>query len=624
MEVSKWASSKYASGQVASNLQTCKPANLIITGFMGVGKSEVGQEVARRLGWEFVDMDALIEERLGMTINDIFATYGEGFFRQQERLLCRELGERHGLVIATGGGALIPEENRRTLGAGAMLICLTCEVDEILRRLSEAEDRPLLDLADRRAQIEALLTKRRWAYGRIPHQIDTTNLTIEEVAKRVIALYKREAKKMPVWTPLGGYEILLGEGLLAYVGEELRQLGLKSRLAVVVTDATVGELYGDVVWRSLQKVGFSPLLVEIPEGEAFKTLETVNSLYERFIEGGLDRSGVVLALGGGVIGDTAGFAAATYMRGVPLVHLPTTLVAMVDSSIGGKVGVDHPRAKNLIGAFYQPRLIVADLTALNTLPDVEFRCGLAEVVKAGVIGSPALFAHLEKVANSLPWQVVSPCESSPHKRPKTLNARRGEDSQPQAHKGLNRKAGRQLATTSAQRTYTQGGERVCKEGPAPLSWAIEEAIAVKVRIVEEDPFEQGRRAVLNLGHTFGHAFEALSHYTLRHGEAVSMGLVVAARVAVELGLCQEAVERSLVSLLTGLGLPVAWEGFEPEQVWEAMALDKKKRGKALRFVLPKDIGEVIVTDQVPKRFVLKALEETRGEKQNPCHSRTEP
>jgi len=524
---------------------------------MGVGKSEVGREVARRLGREFVDMDALIEERLGMTINDIFASYGEGFFRQQERLLCGELGERRGLVIATGGGALIPEENRRSLGAGAMLVCLTCEVDEILRRLSEAEDRPLLDLADRRAQIEALLAKRRWAYGRIPHQIDTTNLTIEEVAERVIALYKREAKKMPVRTPLGGYEILLGEGLLTHVGEELRRLGFNARGAVV-TDGTVGELYGDVVLRSLQEAGFFPLLVEIPEGETFKTLETVNTLYERFIEGGLDRSGVVLALGGGVLGDTAGFAAATYMRGVPLVHLPTTLVAMVDSSIGGKVGVDHPRAKNLIGAFYQPRLIVADLTALNTLPDVEFRCGLAEVVKAGVIGSPALFAHLER------------------------------------------------------------------EGPTPLSWAIEESIAVKVRVVEEDPFEQGRRAVLNLGHTFAHAFEALLHYTLRHGEAVSMGMVVAARVAVESGLCEEAVERRLVGLLAKLGLPVAWEGFEPEQVWEAMALDKKKRGKALRFVLPKGIGEVIVTDQVPKGVVLNALEERRGKKQNPCHSRTKP
>ncbi|MFQ5875569.1 MAG: 3-dehydroquinate synthase, partial [Dehalococcoidia bacterium] len=292
----------------------------------------------------------------------------------------------------------------------------------------------------------------------------------------------------------------------------------------------------------------------------FKTLEAVNFLYERFIKGGLDRSSVVLALGGGVIGDTAGFAAATYMRGVPLVHLPTTLVAIVDSSIGGKVGVDHPRAKNLIGAFYQPRLIAADLAALNTLPDIEFRCGLAEVVKVGVISSPALFAHLEK------------------------------------------------------------------EGPTPLSWVIEESIAVKVRVVEEDPFEQGRRAVLNLGHTFGHAFESLSHYTLRHGEAVSRGMVVAARVAVELGLCEEAIERRLVSLLAEFGLPVAWEGFElePEQVWEAMALDKKKRGKALRFVLPKGIGEVIVTEQVPKGVVLRALEETHGEKQNPCHSRTKP
>ncbi len=517
--------------------------NIVITGFMGTGKTSVGREVARRLGWEFVDMDVLIEERLGMSIPEIFATHGEGFFRQQERELCRELAQRRGLVIATGGGALVPEENRRVLGRSGILICLTCEVDELLRRLGKVKDRPLLEVADRRRRIESLLAQRREAYERIPHHIDTTGLTVEEVAERVIELLKSEAavERITVRTPTGGYEVHLGRGLLARVGELARQRGLRGR-AAVVTNPTVGGLYAPVVVESLRKAGFDPLVVEVPDGEAFKTLDTVRSLYDRFVEGGLDRASPVFALGGGVIGDTAGFAAATYMRGVPLVQLPTSLLAMVDASVGGKVAVDHPRGKNLIGAFHQPELVVVDPDVLATLPEDEFRAGLAEVIKAGVIGSPGLFEHLER------------------------------------------------------------------RGAEPLEWVIGEAIRVKAAVVEEDPYERGRRAILNLGHTFGHALEVLSGFSLRHGEAVAVGMAIAAEVAVRLGLCESSVRERLVALLRKFGLPTACGGYEPEAIWEAMATDKKRRGQRLRFVLPRAIGQVVVADDVPKELVLEVLE----------------
>ncbi len=505
---------------------------------MGTGKSEVGREVARRLGREFVDMDALIEERVGLTIPQIFAQRGEDFFRQQERQLCRELAQRRGLVIATGGGALIPEENRQALGASGLLVCLNCDVEEILRRLAQAEDRPLLDVADRRERIENLLAQRRQAYSRIPHQIDTTGLTVEEVVGRVIELL---GEKIAVRTPTGGYEIHLGEGLLARVGELMRQQELGDRVALV-TNPTVGELYAFTVVSSLREAGFEPVLCQAPDGEAYKTLDTVRSLYDQFIEGGLDRYGAVLALGGGVIGDMTGFAAATYMRGVPLVQLPTTLLAMVDASVGGKAAVDHPRGKNLIGAFKQPALVVIDPLALASLGEAEMRSGWAEVIKAGVIGSPSLFEQLEERGNALSPPVIA------------------------------------------------------------------EAIRVKVAIVEEDPYERGRRAVLNLGHTFGHALEVLSGFTLRHGEAVSMGMVAAARTAVALGLCDEMVAGRLTALLQHFGLPTGYAGYDPEEVWEAMATDKKKRGKKLRFVLPKAIGQVVVTDQAPKAVVLEVLE----------------
>jgi 3-dehydroquinate synthase len=523
-------------------------ANVVITGFMGTGKSKVGLEVARRLGWEFVDMDALIEERVGMTIPEIFAQQGEGFFRQQERQLCQELAKRRGLVIATGGGALIPEENRQALGTNGLLVCLTCDVEEIAQRLTQAEDRPLLDVdvADRRERIETLLAERRESYSRIPHQIDTTGLPVEEVVGMVIELLKSEAvaERIAVQTPTGSYEIHLGEGLLARVGELAWEQGLRGKVALV-TNPTVGDLYASPVAESLRKADLEPVICQSPDGEAHKTLDTVRSLYDQFIAGGLDRYGAVLALGGGVIGDVAGFAAATYMRGVPLVQLPTTLLAMVDASIGGKVAVDHPRGKNLIGAFKQPELVVIDPLALVTLDEAEMRSGWAEVIKAGVIGSPSLFKQLE-----------------------------------------------------------EGGDE-------PLLFIIAEAVRVKVAIVEEDPYERGRRAVLNLGHTFGHALEVLSGFTLRHGEAVSIGMVAATRTAVALGLCDETTEGRLAVLLQRFGLPTRYEGYEPVEIWRAMATDKKRRGKKLRFVLPRAIGQVVVTDQVPQAVVLEVLERLR-------------
>jgi len=522
-------------------LQTCRLANLIITGFMGTGKSKVGLEVARRLGREFVDMDALIEQRVGLTIPEIFAQLGEEFFRQQERELCQELAQRRGLVIATGGGALIPEENRQALGTSGLLVCLNCEVEEILRRLAQAEDRPLLDVADRRECIESMLAERREAYGRIPHQIDTTGLTVEEVAERVIGLL---VKRIAVRTPTGSYEIHLGEGLLARVGELAWERGLRDRVALV-TNPTVGDLYAPIAAKSLREADFEPFICQVPDGEAYKTLDTVGSLYDQFVEGGLDRYGAVLALGGGVIGDMAGFAAATYMRGVPLVQLPTTLLAMVDASIGGKVAVDHPRGKNLIGAFKQPELVVIDPLALTTLAEAEMRCGWAEAIKAGMIGSPDLFQRLEERGDEASLLVIA------------------------------------------------------------------EAVRVKVAVVEEDPYERGRRAVLNLGHTFGHALEVLSGFTLRHGEAVSVGLVAATRTAIALGLCDETVEDRLAALLQRFGLPTRYEGYEPNKIWEAMATDKKRRGKKLHFVLPQALGQVVVTDQVPKAVVLEVLERLR-------------
>lgn len=530
--------------------------NVILTGFMGTGKSSVGQEVARRLGREFVDMDALIEDREGLTIDEVFRQKGEAHFRRLEAALCRELAARpgrtegrteqdKGLVIATGGGALVPRANRDILDASGPVVCLTATTDEILRRLEAVADRPLLEVPDRRAEIEALLEERAEAYRDIPLQVDTTGAPLAQVVNQVLSIVSTpRTRVMEVQHPGGAYHILLGRGLIARVGSLLQEQGLGGQ-AALVTNSTVGDLYASPVLESLATAGFVTAVCSVADGEEHKTLDTVRWLYDRFIEEGLDRRSTVLALGGGVTGDMAGFAAATYLRGVRFVQVPTTLLAMVDSSAGGKVAVDHPRGKNLIGAFKQPALVIADPDTLSTLPPRELANGLAEAIKTGLIGDPELFEQIEEY------------------------------------------------------------------GPFPIAWVIERALRVKVGIVEADPYEVGKRATLNLGHTFGHALEQLSNYELSHGEAVGIGLVAAARLSARMGICDSSLPARVEKVLALSGLPVRYQDFSPVQVWEAMATDKKRQGKQRRFILIRGTGDTIVTDRVRQEDALFALEELR-------------
>ena len=359
------------------------------------------------------------------------------------------------------------------------------------------------------------------------------------------------ATAVPVTTPDGTYDVLLGRGLLEQAGQLLQERRLTGRVAVV-TDTNVGPLHVARVLGGLAAAGLTSLTIEVPAGEAHKTLEMVRSLYDAFLDANLDRGDTVLALGGGVVGDMAGFAAATYMRGMPLVQAPTTILAMVDASIGGKVGVDLPRGKNLVGAFKQPALTVADLSTLDTLPVEEVRAGLAEVVKHGIIADPELFVMLE-----------------------------------------------------------QGAFRVDKAGAAEHLPILARAVAVKVDVVSEDPYEGGRRMVLNLGHTFAHALETRSGYAMRHGEAVAVGLVAAARVACEMALCGADLPPRVEALLQRIGLPIRYRGPTPDSLWEAMAVDKKRRSGRPRFVLPQAIGQVVIREDVPQQPVLMVLGELR-------------
>ena len=534
--------------------------NIILTGFMGTGKSSVGRAVAARLGRPFLDMDAEIEARAGKTISALFAEEGEGAFRRMEADLCRELSAQQASapapVIATGGGTLVNAaygaDNRRRLMASGPLFCLTGDIDALLQRLAPAQDRPLLDVDDRRAEAEALLARRREAYATLPRQIDTTDLTVDQIADRVIE--GARSILLPVNTPTGRYPIHIGPGLLAHLGTLVRETLPAARQGsmqvAVVTNPTVAGLYLAPVLESLERAGLAPLPCSMPDGEAFKTLETLAGLYDQFVAGGLDRSGAVLALGGGVTCDVAGFAAATYMRGLPVLQAPTTLLAMVDASVGGKTAVDRPQGKNLVGAFAQPALVAIDTDVLGTLPPAERASGMAELIKHGVLADAELLEELERSA------------------------------------------------------------------PTPGTWPrwIARSLQCKIDVVEEDPYERGRRAVLNLGHTAGHALEQVSGYRLRHGEGVSIGMLVAARIAVALGRAEAGLPERIARALAVHGLPVdclpsVGPPVQAEAVWEAMGRDKKKRGAQLRWVLPRGIGEVKIVEDVAREVVLKVLRE---------------
>jgi 3-dehydroquinate synthase len=529
--------------------------NITLTGFMGTGKTTVGRLLAARLERPYVDMDHQLEAHFGKSIPAIFAEEGEPAFRLAEIQLCSQLAEQQGLVISTGGGALVNPHSRHALAASGPVVCLTASVDEIVRRVSLTEERPLLpgDREAQRRRIRDLLHERRQAYASIPLQVDTTGRTPEEIVAAVLeALAGHEEvagmTRIPVRSPAGAYDICIGEGLLAQAGTLLRNRGMGPGAAAIVTNEMLAEPYATALAANLAASGFEACICTVPEGEQHKTLATVADLYPQFLAGGLDRKSPVISLGGGVVGDMAGFAAASFLRGVPFVQIPTSLLAMVDASVGGKTGVDLPQGKNLVGAFKQPEVVIIDTDVLQTLPAAEFRAGLAEVIKHGILGDPDLFAELEEY------------------------------------------------------------------GPTSLAHLVADAVRVKVDVVEEDPFEQGRRATLNLGHTFGHAIELISEFSMRHGEAVAVGLVAAANLAVDLGRCDPALAARITALVERMGLPTTVAGYDVDAIMAAMVYDKKRAGKTLRFIIPQALGDVVIIDDPGEEYVRRAVASVVKEK----------
>ncbi|HBO85118.1 MAG: 3-dehydroquinate synthase [Deltaproteobacteria bacterium GWC2_42_11] len=344
------------------------------------------------------------------------------------------------------------------------------------------------------------------------------------------------------------YPIYFSRGGFEDIGTLMQKHSFKGRVSII-TNPVVGGLYAEKVISSLKDTDFFPEVIKIPDGEEYKNLNTVSSIYDSLVGSRMERISPIIALGGGVVGDIAGFAAATYLRGIPFVQVPTTLLSQVDSSVGGKTGVNHPKGKNLIGAFYQPRFVLIDTTVLKTLPHTEIRAGLAEVIKYGIIKDHNLLLFLE--ANY---------------------------------------------------------DDILKLGGG-IDYAIKRSCEIKAEVVEQDEREKGLRAVLNFGHTFGHAVETLTDYReFKHGEAVAIGMVMAAALSYELGICNYGVYKRIKDIVEKFGLPVSPPPqITADKLLSAMEIDKKVIDAKLRFVLVKEIGEVVFHEIRREDFPLDLL-----------------
>jgi 3-dehydroquinate synthase len=606
-------------------------ANIVITGFSGTGKSLVGKEIARRLSWDFLDTDDEIVKQAGKPIAQIFGQEGEARFRELERDTIREACRRRRTVIAVGGGAIVDPQNYELLARIGLIVCLEAKPQTIYERLFHeaasspgTEVRPLLTVDNPLERIRQLKASRQSHYAKSDWTIHTDFLSITQVAEEVVRAWKllgrsaftkttrnaglivedtpsaiarhempkqshkQSASRLPrsarngsrkadrggsdkdvaciVDTATQSYPIFVGCGLLDKLGEKMKEAA-PSGTTTIISDENVFPLYGSRVEGVLKNAGFPVNYFVVPPGEETKSTDFATKIYDFLVEHRTERNDIIVALGGGVVGDLAGFVGATFLRGIPWVQVPTSLAAMVDASIGGKVGVNHPEGKNLIGAFCQPTLVLSDPETLATLPRRELTSGWAEVIKHGLILDKGFFEFLETNVN-----------------------------------------------------------RVKRLDPQLLTRAIGRSAAIKARVVSQDERERtGKRTVLNYGHTIGHGLEAATEYRrFLHGEAIAVGMTGAAKLSERLGLLSSTVVQRQKSLLQKFGLPTSLGAVASDRrrgssrgnlklsaaaVTRAMKLDKKVRGKAIRWVLLQDIGKAVIRSDVPQRDVLAVLRE---------------
>ncbi|WP_395698595.1 3-dehydroquinate synthase [Methylocella sp.] len=568
--------------RAAALVDALKGRSIVLVGFMGCGKSSSGRRLAQRLGLPFVDADVEIEAAAGMTISEIFAKHGEAFFRDGERRVVARLLEDGPRVVATGGGAFLNEGTRARIRASGLSVWLKAEPDVLWRRVRKRSHRPLLQGPDAEKTMRALIAERYPHYAKADLTVVSRDGPHETAVEEIVSAIEFHLRFSPDPVPFGAepdgpageaaaartsemtrttedissasvrvdlgarsYDILIGRGLIDEAGACLARLAPGAACAVV-TDENVAAAHLPRLERSLGRAGVRHAMIVVPAGEGSKSYAVFERVCDEVLAARLERGDFVVALGGGVVGDLAGFAAASVRRGMGFAQIPTSLLAQVDSSVGGKTGINSRHGKNLVGAFHQPSLVLADADALETLPEREFRAGYAEVVKYGLINDAPFFAWLEEN-----WR------------------------------------------------------EVFSGGPARVR-AIATSCRAKAAIVGRDERESGERALLNLGHTFGHALERLNHYDgarLVHGEGVAIGMALAFRFSVALGLCPAADAARVAAHLAAVGLPtrvaeIDGLAVDAGAMLEAMAQDKKVERGQLTFVLARAVGDCHVAKGV--------------------------
>jgi len=538
-------------------------SNLYLIGFSGSGKSTVGRDVAQALGWAFIDTDDEIVRRSGTSIDKIFADIGEEGFREVEHEVLATLARGTHCVVSTGGGMVTEERNWRLMAESGVVVCLEARPETIAGRVSSgtAEPvRPMIDPGLVGRPVDDLKAERQHLYARADWTVHTDRLTPVAVADEVVrALKTLSADDRPefgqdddlaavVRTGSGDYPIWVGFDGLGSVGERARKI-VGPDVAYVIADEGSSR-HARRAQASLEASGIAAHIFILPAGEGNKTLQTVELVYRWLAGRRAERGHLIVAVGGGVVGDMAGYIAATYLRGLPFVQVPTTLLAMVDASVGGKTGVDLRQGKNLVGAFHQPKFVLADIATLKTLPPRTLTEGWAEVVK-----------HALALDNDLLDDMTRDVE---------------------ALKALD---------------------------PALATSLIRRSVAIKANIVSRDEHETlGVRMLLNYGHTLGHALESTTGYgRFLHGEAVSIGMMAAAHMSVELGMLSEPELTRQRAVLEAYGLPVAATGVNVDALKAAMLSDKKVRQGRVRWVLLDGLGHAVVRTDVSDETIDAAI-----------------
>nr|WP_189569209.1 bifunctional shikimate kinase/3-dehydroquinate synthase AroKB [Pseudoduganella plicata] len=541
--------------------------NVFLVGLMGAGKTTIGRMLARKLGLRFVDSDHEIEARTGATIPWIFEIEGEGSFRRREAEVIRDLCGQEGIVLATGGGAILNPESRAVLQQRGTVVYLRASIPSILARTSHDKNRPLLRTADPRAKLEELMAQREPLYLEMAHLVvDTGRPNVQSMVQIIInqldalacqaapncttqaQTSMNEQTNILLNVDLGerSYPISIGPAVLD--DPDLLARHVNGRKVAIVTNSTVAPLYLERLRAPLAAAGKDVIAVVLDDGEEYKNWASLMRIFDALLANKCDRKTTLVALGGGVIGDLTGFAAASYMRGVDFIQVPTTLLSQVDSSVGGKTGINHPLGKNMIGAFYQPKVVLADTSTLDTLPQRELAAGLAEVIKHGAVIDSDFFDWIEDNIDNL----------------------------------------------------------VARDRAA-LGYAIARSCEIKADVVRQDEREGGLRAILNFGHTFGHAIEAgMGYGHWLHGEAVGCGMVMAAELSLRLGYIDAETVARVRALVTAAGLPVKAPDLGTARWLELMEVDKKNEGGDIKFILLKPLGTALVTT-APRALLLDTI-----------------